>query len=61
MNKSVPPHLLVERALALVPDHEDFLPLSDALIGASRVDADKLWHARGRTPRSASGWWIPAG
>jgi tetratricopeptide (TPR) repeat protein len=47
MSKSVPPHLLVERALALVPDHEDFLPLSDALIGASRVDADKLWARSG--------------
>jgi tetratricopeptide (TPR) repeat protein len=47
VSKSVPPHLLVERALALVPDYEDFLPLSDALIGASRVDADKLWARSG--------------
>ena len=47
MNKPVPPHLLVERALALVPDYEDFLPLSDALIGASRVDSDKLWARSG--------------
>jgi tetratricopeptide (TPR) repeat protein len=38
-----PPHLLVERALALVPDAEEFLPLSDAVIGSSRVDRDKLW------------------
>jgi tetratricopeptide (TPR) repeat protein len=47
VSKPVPPHLLVERALALVPDYEDFLPLSDALIGASRVDADKLWARSG--------------
>lgn len=47
MSKSTPPHLLVERALALVPDYEDFLPLSDALIGASRVDAEKLWARSG--------------
>lgn len=47
VSKSVPPHLLVERALALVPDYEDFLPLSDALIGASRVDSDKLWARSG--------------
>jgi tetratricopeptide (TPR) repeat protein len=38
-----PPHLLVERALALVPDAEEFLPLSEAVIGSSRVDRDKLW------------------
>ncbi|HEX2078691.1 MAG TPA: tetratricopeptide repeat protein [Longimicrobium sp.] len=47
MNKSVSPHLLVERALALVPDYEEFLPLSDALIGASRLDSDKLWARSG--------------
>lgn len=47
MSKSVSPPLLVERALALVPDYEDFLPLSDALIGASRVDADKQWARSG--------------
>lgn len=47
MIKPVPHHLLVERALALVPDYEDFLPLSDALIGASRVDSDKLWARSG--------------
>jgi tetratricopeptide (TPR) repeat protein len=46
-SKSTPPHLLVERALALVPDYEDFLPLSDALIGASRVDSDKQWARSG--------------
>jgi tetratricopeptide (TPR) repeat protein len=46
-SKPAPPHLLVERALALVPDYEDFLPLSDALIGASRVDSDKLWARSG--------------
>ena len=47
MSKSPPPHLLVERALALVPDYEEFLPLSDALIGASRVDLDKVWARSG--------------
>ena len=47
MSKAVPPHLLVERALALVPDYEEFLPLSDALIGASRVDLDKVWARSG--------------
>jgi len=39
----MPPHLLVERALALVPDAEEFLPLSEAVIGSSRVDRDKRW------------------
>jgi tetratricopeptide (TPR) repeat protein len=47
MSKSAAPHLLVERALALVPDYEEFLPLSDALIGASRLDSDKLWARSG--------------
>jgi tetratricopeptide (TPR) repeat protein len=47
MSKQSPPHLLVERALALIPDYEDFLPLSDALIVASRVDADKVWARSG--------------
>lgn len=47
MSKAIPPHLLVERALALVPDFEEFLPLSDALIGASRVDAEKVWARSG--------------
>lgn len=41
------PQLLVERALALVPDAEEFLPFSDALIGASRVDLDKQWARSG--------------
>ncbi len=41
------PHLLVERALALVPDAEEFLPLSDAVIGASRMDRDKQWARSG--------------
>jgi tetratricopeptide (TPR) repeat protein len=35
--------LLVERALALVPLGDEFLPLSDALIGASHTDREKLW------------------
>ncbi|HEY0036397.1 MAG TPA: tetratricopeptide repeat protein, partial [Longimicrobium sp.] len=47
MSKLSPPHLLVERALALVPDYEEFLPLSDALIVGSRVDADKVWARSG--------------
>lgn len=47
MSSPVPPPLLVERALALVPDYEDFLPLSDALIGASEVDAGKVWASSG--------------
>jgi len=36
-------HILVERALALVPDIEDFLPLTDAVIGTSKADPDKTW------------------
>jgi tetratricopeptide (TPR) repeat protein len=47
MSKTIPPHLLVERALALVPDYEEFLPLSDAVIGASRVDLEKVWARSG--------------
>ncbi len=39
----MPPHLLVERALALVPECEEFLPLTDAVIGTSHVDGDKRW------------------
>jgi tetratricopeptide (TPR) repeat protein len=42
-----PQHLLVERALALVPDDESFLPLTDAVIGASRVDREKVWARSG--------------
>jgi tetratricopeptide (TPR) repeat protein len=42
-----PPHLLVERALALVPDAEEFLPFSDAVIGSSRLDREKLWARSG--------------
>lgn len=41
------PHLLVERALALVPDAEEFLPFSDAVIGSSRLDREKLWARSG--------------
>ncbi|HEU4560974.1 MAG TPA: tetratricopeptide repeat protein [Longimicrobium sp.] len=47
MSRPTPPHLLVERALALVPDAEEFLPLSDAVIGASRMDRDKQWARSG--------------
>jgi tetratricopeptide (TPR) repeat protein len=43
----MPSHLLVERALALIPDSEEFLPLSDAVIGTSRVDSDKVWARSG--------------
>lgn len=43
----MPSHLLVERALALIPDTEEFLPLSDAVIGTSRVDAEKVWARSG--------------
>lgn len=39
--------LLVERALALVPLGDEFLPLSDALIGASHTDREKLWARSG--------------
>jgi len=35
--------LRVEQALALVPDFDEFLPLTDALIGASRADEEKTW------------------
>lgn len=35
--------LLVERALALIPDGDDFLALTDAVIGASRPDREKRW------------------
>ncbi|HYH80801.1 MAG TPA: tetratricopeptide repeat protein [Longimicrobium sp.] len=47
MSRPSSPHLLVERALALVPDAEEFLPLSDAVIGASRMDRDKQWARSG--------------
>ncbi|HEX8907416.1 MAG TPA: tetratricopeptide repeat protein, partial [Longimicrobiaceae bacterium] len=47
MSRPSPPHLLVERALALVPDTEEFLPLSDALIGSSRLDREKVWARSG--------------
>ncbi len=40
-------HLLVERALALIPDSEEFVPLTDALIGTSKVDQEKLWAGSG--------------
>lgn len=43
----MPSHLLVERALALIPDSEEFRPLSDAVIGTSRVDTDKVWARSG--------------
>jgi tetratricopeptide (TPR) repeat protein len=43
----MPAHLLVERALALVPEGEEFLPLSDAVIGSSVADGDKRWARSG--------------
>ncbi len=43
----MPSRLLVERALALVPDSEEFLPLTDAVIGTSRADQEKLWARSG--------------
>lgn len=43
----MPPLLLVERALALVPDSEEFLPLSDAVIGSSLLDREKIWAGSG--------------
>ncbi|MGI9182174.1 MAG: hypothetical protein ACR2H9_16990 [Longimicrobiaceae bacterium] len=43
----MPQHLRVERALALVPDSEEFLPLTDAVIGTSRADLDKVWARSG--------------
>jgi tetratricopeptide (TPR) repeat protein len=39
----MPSNLLVERALALVPEGEEFLPLSDAVIGSSVADGAKRW------------------
>jgi tetratricopeptide (TPR) repeat protein len=39
----MPSRLLVERALALVPDAEEFLPLTDAVIGSSKADREKVW------------------
>jgi tetratricopeptide (TPR) repeat protein len=47
MSEVSPAALLVERALALVPGYEDFLPLSDALIGSSAVDQEKVWAGSG--------------
>ncbi|HEV2147323.1 MAG TPA: tetratricopeptide repeat protein [Longimicrobiaceae bacterium] len=43
----MPSHLLVERALALIPDSEEFRPLSDAVIGTSRIDSEKVWARSG--------------
>lgn len=41
------PHLLVERALALIPDSDEFFPLNDAVIGTSRTDSEKVWARSG--------------
>jgi tetratricopeptide (TPR) repeat protein len=43
----MPSQLLVERALALVPDGDEFLPLSDAVIGTSLADGGKRWARSG--------------
>ena len=37
----------MERALAVIPLGDEFLPLSDALIGASHTDREKLWARTG--------------
>jgi tetratricopeptide (TPR) repeat protein len=39
----VPSRLLVERALTLIPDFEEFLPLTDALIEISQLDGARRW------------------
>ena len=36
-------HLRVERALALVPDADDFRPFAEAVIGASQRDPERAW------------------
>jgi tetratricopeptide (TPR) repeat protein len=41
------PRLLVERALALVPESDDFLALADVIIGTSRLDHEKMWARSG--------------
>lgn len=43
----MPQNLLVERALALVPRTDEYLPLVDAIIGASALDRDKQWTRAG--------------
>lgn len=43
----MPSQLRVERALALIPDLEEFLPFSDALIGTSRTDGERRWARSG--------------
>lgn len=43
----MPQPLLVERALALVPHSEEYLPLMNAIISASKADQDKLWSRSG--------------
>ncbi|HEX2092008.1 MAG TPA: tetratricopeptide repeat protein [Longimicrobiaceae bacterium] len=43
----MPQNLLVERALALIPDSEEFLPFTDAVIGTSKVDHEKIWARSG--------------
>jgi tetratricopeptide (TPR) repeat protein len=47
VSRPQPPHLLVERALALIPDAEEFLPLSEAVIGSSLLDREKVWARSG--------------
>ena len=39
--------LRVEGALALIPDLEELLPFTDALIGTSHPDAEKRWARSG--------------
>lgn len=47
VSRTTPPHLLVERALALVPEAEEFLAFSDAVIASSLKDREKLWARSG--------------
>lgn len=47
MSRPTPPHLLVERALALVPEAEEFLAFRDAVIASSALDQDKVWARSG--------------
>ena len=47
VSRVTPPQLLVERALALVPDAEEFLSFSDAVIASSRLEREKHWTRSG--------------
>ncbi|HEU0053554.1 MAG TPA: tetratricopeptide repeat protein [Longimicrobium sp.] len=47
VSRSSNPNLLVERALALIPEAEEFLPFSDAVIASSHADREKRWARSG--------------